>query len=76
MSKLEYMVGIACFLGTLKGEDYALDIEGLDIEDLTTLCGAILSDYYNQNEAVYLNEFLQELGEHYLTQKFEDLFGY
>jgi len=58
VSKLEYMIAIAYYLGKMDKDDIDFDLETMDIEDLTTLCGVILDEFYTQNETAYISEFL------------------
>lgn len=75
MSKLEYMVSIAFHLGRMENVDLYYDLDIMDIEDVTTLCGVILDEFYEQNEFSYLNEFLTTITDDYLNVTCERLFG-
>lgn len=69
MTKLEYLLAISYYLG--KGDFdkdlLSFDLDTIDIEDLTTICGIILDDYYT-SEFAYITEFFDDrLGVDYLN---------
>lgn len=74
MSKLEYLLEVAYYLGKRDNEGVRFDIDLMDIEDFTTLCGSIVDDFYNQNEFAYVGEFLSTIDDMYLEEKAESLF--
>lgn len=55
------MVAISYFLAKMEWDDLNFDLDTIDIEDLTTMCGVVMSEFYTQNEYVYINEFLNEV---------------
>lgn len=75
MSKLEYLLSIAYYLGRMDKEGIQFDLDNMDIEDFTTLCGVLLDDFYTQNELAYLSEFLNTLTPSYIDLVCDKLFN-
>lgn len=74
MSKLEYLISIAYYLGNMDKDGIEMDLDRVDIEDLLILSSRILDDFYAQNEVSYLSEFLSEVGAGYINEKCSQLF--
>lgn len=73
MSKLEYMIAIAYHLGKMDKDKLDFDIDFIDIEVLTTICGVILDDFYEQREVAYIAEFLNDLDPQALNEIYQRL---
>jgi hypothetical protein len=74
MSKLEYLLSVAYFLGTKDKENIEFDLDMMDVEDLLTLCSAIVDEFYTQNEFAYLAEFLNRFSYDYIDELCDRLF--